>query len=136
MSLASIMRKNIPREESEKKQSGYKINIIFCIDNIEYFSAETFTDKDPHNLKPISYKYKLFREMKDQLDRLLKKLKFTKEMIKMKVSETCFIHLKKVLMNNIKKYSESLNALKNVLKLKNDIIGVLKVVNKYDLMLE
>ncbi len=83
MSLASIMRKNIPREESEKKQPGHKIDIIFRIDDMEYFGAETFTDEDPHNSKPISYKYKLFREMKDQLDRLLKKLKFTKETIKM-----------------------------------------------------
>ena len=40
---------------------------------MEYFGAETFTDEDPHNSKPISYKYKLFREMNDQLDRLLKK---------------------------------------------------------------
>lgn len=83
MSLASIMRKNIPREESEKKQPGHKIDIIFRIDDMEYFGAETFTDEDPHNSKPISYKYKLFREMKDQLDRLLKKLKFTEETIKM-----------------------------------------------------
>jgi hypothetical protein len=82
MSLASIMRKNIPREETEKKQSGHKIDIIFRIDDMEYFGAETFIDEDPHNSKPISYKYKLFREMKDQLDRLLKKLKFTKETIK------------------------------------------------------
>jgi len=83
MSLASIIRKNIPREESEKKKSGHKIDIIFRIDDMEYFGAETFTDEDPHNSKPISYKHKLFREMKDQLDRLLKKLKFTKETIKM-----------------------------------------------------
>ncbi|CAG8611788.1 11551_t:CDS:10 [Funneliformis caledonium] len=83
MSLASIMRKNIPREESEKKKSEHKIDIIFRIDDMEYFGAETFTDEDFHNSKPISYKHKLFREMKDQLDCLLKKLKFTKEMIKM-----------------------------------------------------
>jgi hypothetical protein len=82
MSLALIMRKNIPREESEKKKPGHKIDIIFRIDDIEYFGTETFTDEDPYNLMPISYKYKLFREMKDQLDRLLKKLKFTKETIK------------------------------------------------------
>ncbi|RIB20982.1 hypothetical protein C2G38_1141566 [Gigaspora rosea] len=48
---------------------------------MEYFGAETFTDEGRHNLMPISYKYKLFREMKDQLDRLLKKLKFTNETI-------------------------------------------------------
>ncbi|CAG8634525.1 11984_t:CDS:10, partial [Ambispora gerdemannii] len=42
--------------------------------------AETYVDEDPQ--KPISYKHKLFREMKDQLDRLLKKLEFTKESIK------------------------------------------------------
>ncbi|CAG8797619.1 18351_t:CDS:2, partial [Dentiscutata erythropus] len=34
MSLASIMRKNIPREESEKKKLGHKIDIIFRIDDI------------------------------------------------------------------------------------------------------
>ncbi|GES89912.1 C2H2-type zinc finger transcription factor [Rhizophagus clarus] len=82
MSLASIMRKNLTREESEKKSSGHKIDIIFRVDDVEYFSAETYVDEDPQNSKPISYKHKLFREMKDQLDRLLKKLEFTKESIK------------------------------------------------------
>lgn len=82
MSLASIMRKNLTREESEKKSSGHKIDIIFRVDDVEYFSAETYVDEDPQNSKPISYKRKLFREMKDQLDRLLKKLEFTKESIK------------------------------------------------------
>ena len=82
MSLASTARKNLSREESKKRQSDHKIDIIFRIDSIEYFGAETYTDEDPQNSKPISYKQKLFREMKDQLDRLLKKLKFTKESIK------------------------------------------------------
>ncbi len=125
MSLASIARKNLPREESEKKRSGHKINIIFCINDIEYFGAETYTDEDSQNSKPISYKQKLFREMKDQLDRLLKKLKFTKESIKkvknivlhgmthggnyeknlyqcffVKLVETNFTHSTKVLMEN------------------------------------
>ncbi|CAG8525618.1 7874_t:CDS:2 [Ambispora gerdemannii] len=58
------------------------IDDFFLTYDMEYFGAETFIDEDPHNSKPISYKYKLFREMKDQLDRLLKKLKFTKETIK------------------------------------------------------
>ncbi|CAG8518917.1 16579_t:CDS:10, partial [Acaulospora morrowiae] len=82
MSLASIERKNLSREESEKKQYGHKIDIIFRIDDIEYFGSETYADEDSQNSKPISYKQKLFREMKDQLDRLLKKLKFTRETIK------------------------------------------------------
>lgn len=82
MSLASIMRKNLTREESEKKSSGHKIDIISRVDDVEYFSAETYVDEDPQNSKPTSYKHKLFREMKDQLDRLLKKLEFTKESIK------------------------------------------------------
>ena len=82
ISLASIIRKNIPRDEREKKRFGHKIDIIFRVDDMEYFGAETFIDEDPHNSKPISYKYKLFREMKDQLDRLLKRLKFTEETIK------------------------------------------------------
>ncbi|CAG8481007.1 1424_t:CDS:2, partial [Funneliformis mosseae] len=56
--------------------------IIFRVDDVEYFSAETYVDEDPQNSKPISYKHKLFREMKDQLDRLLKKLEFTKESIR------------------------------------------------------
>src|SRR3954452_9808975 len=52
----------------------------FRIDDMEYFGVETFTMN--HNSKPISYKHKLYREMKNQLDRLLKKLKFTNETIK------------------------------------------------------
>jgi hypothetical protein len=47
MSLASIERKNLTREESEKKQSGHKIDIFFLIDNMEYFGSETYTDEDP-----------------------------------------------------------------------------------------
>ncbi|CAG8507593.1 3715_t:CDS:10, partial [Funneliformis caledonium] len=82
MSLASNERKNLSREESEKKQPGHKIDILFRIDDMEYFGSETYVDEDPQNSKPISYKQKLFREMKDQLDRLLKKLKFTRETIK------------------------------------------------------
>jgi len=82
MSLASVERKNLSREESERKQYGHKIDILFRIDDMEYFGSETYVDEDPHNSKPISYKQKLFREMKDQLDRLLKKLNFTKETIK------------------------------------------------------
>lgn len=75
------MRKNLPREESEKKRYGHKINIIFRIDNMEYFGPETYTDED-QNSKPISYKQKLFCKMKNQLDHLLKNLKFSKETIK------------------------------------------------------
>ncbi|CAG8658862.1 7363_t:CDS:2, partial [Acaulospora colombiana] len=82
ISLASTERKNLSREESGKKQSGHKIDILFRIDDVEYFGSETYVDEDPQNSKPISYKHKILREMKDQLDRLLKKLKFTKETIK------------------------------------------------------
>jgi hypothetical protein len=82
MSLASIERKNLLREESNRKQSGHKIDILFRIDDAEYFSSETYVDEDPLNLKPISNKHKIIREMKDQLDRLLRKLKFTSETIK------------------------------------------------------
>ncbi|KAF0365661.1 hypothetical protein F8M41_013808 [Gigaspora margarita] len=157
MSLASIMRKNIPREESEKKRSGHKIDIIFRIDDMEYFSAETFTDEDLHNSKPIYYKYKLFREMKDQLDRLLKKLKFTKETIRKVKSIVLhgishggfngtipFITLMYYdvdlgyyfvfelcqyrIGTTLSSVPESLVALKGVLQLKNDIIRVLDVV--------
>lgn len=82
MSLASIERKNLSREESNRKQYGHKIDIVFRIDDSEYFSSETYIDEDPQNLKPVSYKHKILREMKDQLDRLLKKLKFTSDTIK------------------------------------------------------
>ena len=40
MLLVSIMRKNIPRDETEKKQPGHKINIIFRIYDMEYFGSE------------------------------------------------------------------------------------------------
>ncbi|CAB4404473.1 unnamed protein product [Rhizophagus irregularis] len=82
MSFASIERKNLSREESERKQYGHKIDILFRIDDTEYFGSETYVDEDPQNSKPISYKQKLFREMKDQLDRLLKKLNFTRETVR------------------------------------------------------
>ncbi len=82
MSLASIEHKNLSREESERKQYGHKIDILFRIDDTEYFGSETYVDEDPQNSKPISYKQKLFREMKDQLDRLLKKLNFTRETVR------------------------------------------------------
>jgi hypothetical protein len=82
MSLASIERKNLSREESERKQHGHKIDILFRFDDTEYFGSETYVDEDPQNSKPISYKQKLFREMKDQLDRILKKLNFTRETVK------------------------------------------------------
>ncbi|GBB99994.1 hypothetical protein RclHR1_03700002 [Rhizophagus clarus] len=156
MSLASIERKNLSREESEKKQSGHKIDILFRIDNMEYFGSETYTDEDSRNSKPISYKQKLFREMKDQLDRLLKSLKFTEESIK---------GVKNIVLHGIthgglngKMYAmyydadigyyfvfktcqyrigttwgsipESLVALKDVLCLKNDITNVLGIVKK------
>ncbi|CAI2187612.1 13237_t:CDS:10 [Funneliformis geosporum] len=39
MSLASIMRKNLTREESEKKSSGHKIDIIFRVDDRNEGSA-------------------------------------------------------------------------------------------------
>lgn len=67
---------------SLKKNTGHKIDILFRIDDVEYFSSETYVDEDPQNSRPISYKYKLLREMKDQLDHLLKKLKFTRETVK------------------------------------------------------
>jgi len=79
MSFASIERKNLSREESERKQYGHKIDILFRIDDTEYFGSETYVDEDSQNSKPISYKQKLLREMKDQLDRLLKRLHFTRE---------------------------------------------------------
>ncbi|CAG8744757.1 8434_t:CDS:2, partial [Funneliformis mosseae] len=41
MSLASIERKNLSREESEKKRPGHKIDILFRIDDMEYFGSET-----------------------------------------------------------------------------------------------
>src|SRR6266498_433122 len=82
MSLASIEHKNLSREESERKQYGHKIDILFRIDDTEYFGSETYVDEDSQISKPISYKQKLFREMKDQLDRLLKKLEFTNESVK------------------------------------------------------
>jgi hypothetical protein len=151
ISLASIMRKNIPRDEREKKKFGHKIDIIFRVDDVEYFGVEMFIDEDPHNSKPISYKYKLFREMKDQLDRLLKKLKFTKETIK-KVRRIVLhgishgglngtiyamyydVDLKYYFVFELCQYRigttlnpESLAALKNVLRLKHDLIGVLNV---------
>jgi hypothetical protein len=75
----SIERKNLSREESERKQYGHKIDILFRIDDTEYFGSETYVDEDSQNSKPISYKQKLLREMKDQLDRLLKRLHFTRE---------------------------------------------------------
>ncbi|GBC20318.2 hypothetical protein GLOIN_2v1580400 [Rhizophagus irregularis DAOM 181602=DAOM 197198] len=57
MSLASIERKNMTREDTEKKRSGHKIDILFRIDNMEYFGSETYTDEDPDNSKPINYKH-------------------------------------------------------------------------------
>ncbi|CAG8474348.1 9415_t:CDS:10 [Diversispora eburnea] len=117
---------------------------------------QTYTDEDQQNSKPISYKKKLFREMKDQLDRLLKNLKFTEETIK---------EVKKIVSHgmahgglsgetyvmyydiDIKYYfvfktcqyrigttwgnvPESLIALKDVLCLKNSITTVLDVIAK------
>ncbi|CAB4401516.1 unnamed protein product [Rhizophagus irregularis] len=57
MSFASIERKNLSREES---QYDYKIDILFRIDDTEYFRSEAYVDEDPQNSKPISYKQKLF----------------------------------------------------------------------------
>ena len=82
MSLVSIERKNYQEKNQKKKQPGHKIDILFRIDDMEYFSSEIYVDEDPQNSKLISYKQKLFRKMKDQLDCLLKKLKFTRETIK------------------------------------------------------
>lgn len=65
------------RGESGKKQLGHKIGIIFCIGDMEYFGRELYTNEDPQN----SLTSKLFYKVKGQLDRLLKKLKFTKETI-------------------------------------------------------
>ncbi|CAG8585323.1 8146_t:CDS:2 [Diversispora eburnea] len=56
MSLASISRKNLSREEVDRKQPGHKIDIIFRIDDMEYFGAETFVDGDFQNSGPINYK--------------------------------------------------------------------------------
>ncbi|CAG8672351.1 2492_t:CDS:2, partial [Funneliformis mosseae] len=116
----------------------------------------TYVDEDPQNTKPISYKQKLFREMKDQLDCLLKKLKFTRETIKeikniaihginqgglngkiytmyydadlqhYFVFETCQYRIGTTWGS----ISESLVSLKDILCLKNDIINVLNAVNK------
>ncbi|RIA96237.1 hypothetical protein C1645_733433 [Glomus cerebriforme] len=156
MSLASIERKNLSREESEKKRTGHKIDILFRIDDMEYFGSETYVDEDPQNSKPISYKQKLFREMKDQLDLLLKKLKFTRETIKgikniaihginqgglngkiyamyydsdlhcYFVFETCRYRIGTTWGS----IPESLTSLKDILCLKNDIINVLDTVKR------
>jgi len=135
---------------------GHKIDIIFRIDDIEYFGAETYVDEDPQNSKPISYKQKLFREMKDQLDRLLKKLEFTEESIK--EVKNIIVHgithgglngkmyviyydvdLKYYFVFKTCQYRigatwgsvpESLVALKDVLCLKNNITNVLGIVKK------
>ncbi|CAG8590247.1 10885_t:CDS:10 [Diversispora eburnea] len=156
MSLASISRKNLLREESSKKQPGHKIDIIFRVDDMEYFGAETFVDGDFQNSKPINYKHKLFREMKDQLDRLLKKLKFTKETIKLvkqivlhgishggyngKVYAMYYdINLRYYLVFEMCQYRigttwnsvpESLNILKDILNLKKGIIHTLDIVTR------
>ncbi|RHZ80948.1 hypothetical protein Glove_130g182 [Diversispora epigaea] len=156
MSLASITRKNLSREESNKKQPGHKIDIIFRVDDIEYFGAETFVDDDFHNSKPINYKRKLFREMKDQLDRLLKKLKFTKETIILanqivlhgishggyngKVYAMYYdINLRYYFVFEMCQYRigttwnsvpESLNILKDILHLKKGIIHTLDIVTR------
>lgn len=45
MSFASIERKNLSREESERKQYGHKIDILFRIDDTEYFGSETYVDE-------------------------------------------------------------------------------------------
>src|SRR2546426_109704 len=82
MFLTSIMHKNLTRKEFRKKSRDNKIDIIFCVDDVEYFNTKIFVDKDSQNSKPISYNQKLFRKMKNQLDRLLKKLEFTKESVK------------------------------------------------------
>lgn len=82
ISLASTERKNLLRDESEKKKSGHKIDILFRINDVEYFGSDSYVDEDPQNSNPISYKHKISREMKVHLDRLLKKLKFTRETIK------------------------------------------------------
>ncbi|GBB87107.1 hypothetical protein RclHR1_18300009 [Rhizophagus clarus] len=156
MSLASIERKNMTREDTEKKRSGHKIDILFRIDNMEYFGSETYTDEDPQNSKPINYKHKVFREMKDQLDRILNNLKFTEESIKgvknivlhgithgglngkmcamyydadiryYFVFKTCQYRIGTTWGS----IPESLVALKDVLSLKNDITNVLGVVKK------
>ncbi|CAG8650325.1 10217_t:CDS:10, partial [Ambispora gerdemannii] len=156
MSLASIARKNLSREESNKKQPGHKIDIIFRVDDMEYFGAETFVDGDFQNSGPINYKHKLFREMKDQLDRLLKKLKFTKETIKLVkqivlhgISHGGYngivyamyydINLKYYFVFEMCQYRigttwnsvpDSLNILKDILHLKKGIIHTLGIVTR------
>ncbi|CAG8556531.1 9728_t:CDS:2 [Paraglomus brasilianum] len=95
---------------------------VFQQDHMEYFGAETFIDEDPHNSKPISYKYNLFREMKDQLDRLLKRLKFTEETIK----RLCQYRIG----TTLRSVPESLAVLKDELRLKHDLISVLSVVKE------
>ncbi|CAG8613774.1 11878_t:CDS:2 [Ambispora gerdemannii] len=140
---------------SPKKKSGHKIDILFRIDDMEYFGSETYVDEDPQNSKPISYKHKIL-QMKDQLDRLLKKLKFTRKTIK---------EIKNIVVhginqgglngkiyamyydNNLQYYfvfetcryrigttwgsiPESLMSLKDILCLKEDINNVLDTVKK------
>ncbi|CAG8700795.1 10076_t:CDS:2 [Ambispora leptoticha] len=144
---------------SPKKKSGHKIDILFRIDDMEYFGSETYVDEDPQNSKPISYKHKILREMKDQLDRLLKKLKFTRETIK--EIKNIVVHginqggLKGKIYamyydNNLQYYfvfetcryrigttwgsiPESLMSLKDILCLKEDINNVLDTVKKIKL---
>jgi len=123
---------------------------------MEYFGSETYVDEDPQNSKPISYKQKLFREMKDQLDRLLKKLKFTRETIKGikniaihginqgglngKIYAMYYDHdLQYYFVFETCRYRigttwgsipDSLASLKDILCLKSDIINVLDLVKK------
>ncbi|CAB4442243.1 unnamed protein product [Rhizophagus irregularis] len=131
MSLASIERKNLSREESNRKQYGHKIDIVFRIDDSEYFSSETYTDEDPQNLKPISYKHKILREMKDQLDRLLKSLNgkiyvmyYDVDLQYYFVFETCRYRIGTTWGS----VPESLASLKDILSLKGNIINTLDVV--------
>ncbi|CAG8627688.1 7913_t:CDS:2, partial [Paraglomus occultum] len=137
ISLASTERKNLLRDDSE-----------------------TYVDEDPQNSKPISYKHKILREMKDQLDRLLKRLKFTRETIKW--IKNIVVHginqgglngkIYAMYYDNDLQYyfvfetcryrigttwgsiPESLMSLKDILRLKEDINNALDIVKKIKLI--
>ncbi|CAG8619192.1 7322_t:CDS:10 [Paraglomus brasilianum] len=133
ISLASTERKNLLRDDSE-----------------------TYVDED----QPISYKHKILREMKDQLDCLLKKLKFTRETIKQ--IKNIVVHginqgglngkIYAMYYDNDLQYyfvfetcryrvgttwgsiPESLMSLKDILRLKEDINNALDTVKKIKLI--
>ncbi|RGB42060.1 hypothetical protein C1646_751390 [Rhizophagus diaphanus] len=111
MSLASIERKNLSREESNRKQYGHKIDIVFRIDDTEYFSSETYIDEDPQNLKPISSQWKNLCNVDLQY---------------YFVFETCRYRIGTTWGS----VQESLASLKDILSLKGHIIEALDVVKE------